>query len=146
MTKKEKMHLCTDGDSLLGANAVACGARSPSKPELATFGETESIFKQINCRKCMASKEYREISKGYGLMHPFSEAAMKANATRKRWAQRRISVLIRINGILQEMIEMMNDPNAKASLADAKVNIDKAMSIEFPKKLIDEVRKNEPRL
>lgn len=139
MTKSKRMHLCTSGDSFFGASMVACG-KKPGEPELATFGETEAIFKQINCRGCMASPEYRAICKEYGLEHPFSTASKKAHTTIKSVKKREISALVGVNTILQSMIGLMETENGKASLADAKVCIDKAMSFEFPKKLIDEVR------
>jgi hypothetical protein len=82
--KKVRTHLITDGNSLFGANEVACKRPLFELPgEEGVFGWDDTI-KRVTCRRCQASKEYREMCKEMEIPHPFSMSAYKAHATMER--------------------------------------------------------------
>lgn len=85
---KHRIHLVANGDSLgLTTTRWACG--EPKDGEKGYFGE-DGTMHHITCRKCIASKLYREICKQEGIEHPFTTAAKKAwNTMRARGMPRR---------------------------------------------------------
>lgn len=129
--KKEKVHLCTSGDSLFGANSWACG---PAKKDKGTFAMTKNDWELINCRKCQASKDYRDICAEFGAEHPFTKAAKKAHETmrKNKEAQQLIQARLRnaltnLHELVGEVSSCIDDENVRKELNYAAESVQRAV-------------------